>query len=155
MGTEGHRGPGPAGESRACLRVRRRRREFALLKTLGFTQRQLAATVAWQSSVPAIVGVIFGVPLGIACGRWLWTLFARGMSAVPDPNVPALYIAAGALGAIVFANLAAVFPGIIAAQQSFGLPQNNPTGLPAGDFALTVSDPNPCTTGFLPSPSSA
>jgi hypothetical protein len=42
--------------------VRRRRREFALLKTLGFTQRQLAATVAWQSSVPAIVGVIFGLP---------------------------------------------------------------------------------------------
>jgi ABC-type lipoprotein release transport system permease subunit len=41
--------------------VRRRRREFALLKTLGFTQRQLAATVAWQSSVPAIVGLIFGV----------------------------------------------------------------------------------------------
>lgn len=96
--------------------VRRRRREFALLKTLGFTQRQLAATVAWQSSVPAIVGVIFGVPLGIASGRWLWTLFARGMSAVPDPTVPTLYIAAVALGAIVFANLAAVFPARVAAR---------------------------------------
>ena len=68
--------------------VRRRRREFALLKALGFTQRQLAATVAWQSSVSAAVGVIFGLPLGIALGRWLWTLFARGISAVPDPTVP-------------------------------------------------------------------
>ena len=96
--------------------VRRRRREFALLKTLGFTQRQLAATVAWQSSVPAIIGVIFGLPLGIAIGRWLWTLFARGISAIPDPNVPVLYMAAVALGAIVFANLAAVFPGRIAAR---------------------------------------
>ena len=66
--------------------VRRRRREFALLKTLGFTQRQLAATVAWQSSVPAIIGVIFGLPLGIAIGRWLWTLFAWGISAIPRPQ---------------------------------------------------------------------
>ena len=35
-------------------------------------------------------------------------------------------------------------------QQSFGLGQNNPTGLPAGDFALTVADPPACTVGFLP-----
>ncbi len=96
--------------------VRRRRREFALLKTLGFTQRQVAATVAWQASVPAIVGVIFGLPLGIATGRWLWTLFARGISAVPDPTVPVLSMVAVALGAIVFANLAAVFPGRVAAR---------------------------------------
>ncbi len=47
-------------------------------------------------------------------------------------------------------QLLVVFPGIIAAQQSFGLPKNNPTGLPSGDFALTVSDPTPCTVGFLP-----
>jgi hypothetical protein len=96
--------------------VRRRRREFALLKTLGFTQRQLAATVAWQSSVPAIVGVIFGVPLGVAFGRWLWTLFARGISVVPYPTVSVLSMVVVALGAIVFANLAAVIPGRVAAR---------------------------------------
>ncbi len=96
--------------------VRRRRREFALLKTLGFTQRQLAATVAWQSSVPAIVGVIFGLPLGIAFGRWLWTLFARGISVVPYPTVPVLPMVVVALGAIVFANLVAVIPGRVAAR---------------------------------------
>lgn len=48
-------------------------------------------------------------------------------------------------------QLLVLFPGIIAAQQSFGLPQNSPTGLPTGDFALTISDPNPCSVGFLPS----
>ena len=47
-------------------------------------------------------------------------------------------------------QLLVIFPGIIAAQQSFGLPKNNPTGLPSGDFALTVADPTPCTVGFLP-----
>jgi len=59
--------------------VRRRRRDIALLKTLGFTSRQLAVAVAWQASVAAIVGIILGVPVGIALGRWLWDLFARSI----------------------------------------------------------------------------
>jgi len=63
--------------------VRQRRRQFAVLKALGFTRRQLAASVAWQSSVAAVIGVIVGVPIGVALGRFLWTLFARGISAVP------------------------------------------------------------------------
>jgi virulence factor Mce-like protein len=47
-------------------------------------------------------------------------------------------------------QLLVIFPGIIAAQQSFGLPKNNPTGLPSGDFSLTINDPPPCTVGFIP-----
>ncbi|OBA96271.1 mammalian cell entry protein [Mycobacteriaceae bacterium 1482268.1] len=47
-------------------------------------------------------------------------------------------------------QLLVIFPGIIAAELSFGLPKNNPTGLPSGDFALTINDPPPCTVGFLP-----
>jgi virulence factor Mce-like protein len=47
-------------------------------------------------------------------------------------------------------QLLVMFPPIIAAQQSFGLPNKNPTGLPFADFALTIGDPAPCTVGFLP-----
>jgi len=47
------------------------------LKALGFTRRQLASTVAWQSTIAIGIGVIVGVPLGIVAGRALWTLFAR------------------------------------------------------------------------------
>ncbi|WP_395310747.1 MlaD family protein [Mycobacterium sp. AMU20-3851] len=47
-------------------------------------------------------------------------------------------------------QLFVLLPNYIAAQQSFGLPKNNPTGLPMGDFTLTVGDPNPCLVGFLP-----
>jgi FtsX-like permease family len=96
--------------------VRRRRRDLALLKTLGFTQRQLAATVAWQSSVAVIVGIVVGVPLGIVLGRFMWDLFAREISAVPAPSVPAFTVVLIAVGALVLANLVAAVPGRIAAK---------------------------------------
>jgi virulence factor Mce-like protein len=47
-------------------------------------------------------------------------------------------------------QLLVMFPAIISAQQSFGLPTNNPTGWPMGDFALTIGDPPSCSVGFLP-----
>jgi ABC-type antimicrobial peptide transport system permease subunit len=96
--------------------VRRRRRDFALLKTLGFTRRQLAAAVAWQSSVVAAVGLVVGVPTGIAAGRWLWLAFAHELSAVPDPVVPAGSIALAAVVALALANLVAALPGRAAAR---------------------------------------
>jgi ABC-type antimicrobial peptide transport system permease subunit len=82
--------------------VRRRRRDLALLKTLGFTHRQLAAAVAWQATVPAVIGIIVGIPLGIVVGRQLWTLFARSINAVPDPAVPVLWVVLVAIGALVY-----------------------------------------------------
>jgi hypothetical protein len=96
--------------------VRRRRRDFALLKTLGFTRRQLGGTVAWQSSVIAVIGLVIGVPLGIAAGRWLWLAFARELSAVPDPTIPAGSVALAAVAALVLANLVAAVPGRRAAR---------------------------------------
>ena len=96
--------------------VRRRRRDLALLKTLGFTERQLMAAVAWQASVAAVIGIVIGVPLGIVAGRWLWTLFARQIYAVPQPSVPVLSVALVALGTLVLANVVAALPGVIAAR---------------------------------------
>jgi hypothetical protein len=95
--------------------VRRRRRDLALLKTLGFTRRQLAATVAWQASVAVTLGVVVGVPLGIIVGRSLWDLFANALHVVPEPTIPALGIALVALGALVLANVVAAVPGLQAA----------------------------------------
>jgi len=96
--------------------VRRRRRDLAVLKTLGLTGRQLAAVVAWQSSVAVAIGTIVGVPLGVALGRVLWVLFARDIHAVPAPTVPMLTIALIAVGALLLANLVAALPGRIAAR---------------------------------------
>jgi hypothetical protein len=96
--------------------VRRRRRDLALLKTLGFTRRQLAALVAWQSSVPVVIGIIVGIPLGIVLGRVLWDAFAHEINAVPAPSVSALSIVLIVIGALVLANVLATIPGRIAAR---------------------------------------
>jgi hypothetical protein len=96
--------------------VRRRRSDLALLKALGFTQRQLAATVAWQSSIAVLIGTFVGVPTGIVLGRSLWDLFAREIYAVPEPSVPTLTVTLIAIGALLLANIVSAIPGRIAAR---------------------------------------
>ena len=101
--------------------VRRRRRDLALLKALGFTQRQLAASIACQATVASVFGIVVGLPLGVAVGRQLWTLFAHNLNAVPDPTVPVLSVLLVGLGALVFANAVAALPGRSAARTPTGL----------------------------------
>ncbi|MGC2174799.1 MAG: ABC transporter permease [Acidimicrobiales bacterium] len=98
--------------------VRRRRRDLALLRTLGFTRRQLTASIAWQASVAGIVGVVAGLPLGILIGRWLWILFARYIGAVPQPTVPLLSMIVVVAVTLALANVVAALPGRSAAHVS-------------------------------------
>jgi ABC-type lipoprotein release transport system permease subunit len=101
--------------------VRRRRRDLALLRTLGLSGRQLATVVAWQSSVAVAIGSVVGVPLGIVLGRALWNLFANEIHAVPAPTVAVLPIVLIVVGALVLANVVAALPGRIAARTATAL----------------------------------
>jgi hypothetical protein len=95
--------------------VRRRRRDLAVLKTLGFVKRDVAAAVAWQVSTFALVGVALGIPLGIVLGRWLWTLFADQIGIPASPVVPALiWIVVPVV--VVAANLIGALPAYAAAR---------------------------------------
>jgi len=96
--------------------VRQRRRDLALLKTVGFVRWQLAATVAWQATVAAAVGIVVGIPLGVVTGRWLWDLFARQIYAVPYPTVSVPSLALVALGTLFLANVVAAVPARNAAR---------------------------------------
>ena len=58
------------------IAVRRRRYELAVLRALGLTRRQCRLVIATQASLLAVVGLAFGIPLGIALGRTLWAAAA-------------------------------------------------------------------------------
>ena len=94
--------------------VRKRRGDLAMLKTFGFTRREIRLTLIWQATAVVVGGIVIGVPVGIALGRLLWDLFARNIDVVPAPAIPSS-IAVVALAAIVIAVLVALLPGLAAA----------------------------------------
>ena len=88
----------------AMSSARRRRREFAILKTLGLLRRQLAAIAAWQVTALTALALLAGLPLGVAVGHWAWALFADevGLStdAITPVTVVLLMVPAAILAAI-------------------------------------------------------
>lgn len=96
--------------------ARRRRRDLAILKVLGFVRSQVSATVARQSTVIAAVAVVFGLPLGVAAGRWGWHLFADELGVPPQPATPVLALALLGVATLLLANLVAAVPARLAAR---------------------------------------
>jgi hypothetical protein len=101
--------------------VRRRRRDLAILKAVGFVGRQVRASVAWQATAIAGAGLIVGLPLGVAAGRWAWTLLAQGFAIEPVAvlslrlllAVPAVLLLANAVAAIPARTAARTRPAIV------------------------------------------
>jgi ABC-type antimicrobial peptide transport system permease subunit len=96
--------------------IRRRRRDLAILKMLGFVPRQVRAAVAWQATTFVAVALLIGLPLGIASGRAIWTLFADQIGALAEPVFPSLQLLLTIPAAIILANAIAVLPAFIAAR---------------------------------------
>jgi MacB-like periplasmic core domain len=93
--------------------VHRRRTEAGLLKVLGFVRRQVAAVISWQATAIIVVGVVAGVPLGIAVGRVAWRLFATNFGVVPVTVVQAVPLVLLAAAVVAAANLLAVLPALL------------------------------------------
>jgi len=96
--------------------VQRRRRDLAVLQALGFLRWQIAATVAWQASVLAVLSVLAGLPLGLAAGRWAWRAFAYQLGVEAGPRLPMAAVALALPLALLVTNLVAVLPAGTAAR---------------------------------------
>jgi ABC-type lipoprotein release transport system permease subunit len=95
--------------------IRRRNRDLAILKTLGFERRDVRATVAWQATTVAAIGLLVGLPLGVLLGRFAWNIFATELGVVSEPVAPAVSAFLIIPAALLLANLVALLPGRIAA----------------------------------------
>ena len=91
--------------------VRRRRRDFAILRALGFTSRQVRGTLCWQALTLAGIALLIGVPAGIACGRLCWQVFAYQLGITPVVAVPLAALSIMAASWLAAAAVIAVLPG--------------------------------------------
>jgi hypothetical protein len=91
--------------------ARQRRRELAILRTLGFSSRQLVGTLSWQASGLIAAGLVAGIPLGIVAGRNLWGGFAHQLNVVSRPDLPLVWIVVLIAAVLLVANAAAVLYG--------------------------------------------
>lgn len=91
--------------------VRRRRRDLAILRTLGFVKAQVRWTVAWQATTFTVFALAVGIPLGAAAGRSAWGIFANELGIVPEPVVPLLPVLLTIPVTIMIANAVALLPG--------------------------------------------
>jgi hypothetical protein len=96
--------------------VRRRRRDLAVLRSIGFTRRQTRGAIAWQATLLAIAGVVVGVPLGIAAGRLAWRWLADDFPIAYVPPLAALAVVLVASVAILVANALAAGPAHVASR---------------------------------------
>lgn len=96
--------------------VRRRRRDFAILRTLGFTRWQVRRTVAWQAATLAGIALVIGLPLGIVGGRAGWQIFSHQLGIQPVFDIPLGQFAAMIPLALGLAVAIAALPGESAAR---------------------------------------
>jgi len=96
--------------------ARRRRRELAVLKSLGMTRRQVRAIVVWQTSTVLFIAAVVGLALGLAVGRWVWVSFATSIGVVPVTTIPLGVLLLGLLGLVLAGNALTAVPGVVAAR---------------------------------------
>jgi ABC-type lipoprotein release transport system permease subunit len=94
--------------------VRRRRKDLAILRTLGFKRRQVASAVAWQSAVLAMSALVIGVPVGVLLGRLGWSLFATNLGVVSVPVIAWIPVLAAIPVTIMVAVLVSIGPALAA-----------------------------------------
>ncbi len=92
------------------IAVHRRRHELTVLRALGMTRLQTRMVVATQASVLAVIGLIFGVPLGVALGRTLWHVVADFTPVAYHPPMAVRTLLLIAPVALLVANTLAAWP---------------------------------------------
>jgi predicted lysophospholipase L1 biosynthesis ABC-type transport system permease subunit len=88
----------------------RRRRDLALLETLGFRTRQVTGTIASHAVTIAILGLVVGIPAGVLVGRLAWRAVAHSVGIDPAADVPALLVLATVPASLVVVLLMSVYP---------------------------------------------
>lgn len=97
--------------------ARERRRDFAVLRTIGFRPRDVQVTMAWEGVATGLIGASLGVAGGVVLGPRVWSIVARGAAAVDRSVLPVGTIAAVIPVTIAVGCLVSLLPGWRASHQ--------------------------------------
>jgi len=124
----------------------------------GLTGRSIEAIRQWIGSTASVTSQV------VADDPQIRTLLHNGPGALDEaarlldqvkPTLPVLLANLTTIGQVAVTynasleTLMVVLPPLVAFTQA-SLPDNNPTGMPLGEFRIGFNDPPPCTVGFLP-----
>jgi hypothetical protein len=108
---------GIAAMAHALVRAaRRRRRDLAVCRALGFIPRQVVSALGAHAIATTLVGLAFGIPFGFAVGRQVFGLVARRAHIAIDFPLPLAVAMMVVPAAFVIALTTALLPARVAAR---------------------------------------
>jgi putative ABC transport system permease protein len=72
--------------------------------------------VVWQASTMLLIALAVGLPLGVAAGRWAWTVVAEQLGTVAEPVTPLGLVLLTIPAGLLLANLVAALPARVASR---------------------------------------
>jgi hypothetical protein len=87
-----------------------RRRDLAVLRSLGADGGWIGRAVHSQATVLTIAPLVVGIPLGLLAGSVIFRGFVDRIGALPDPVVPVLLIVGLCIALVLVANAVSVVP---------------------------------------------
>lgn len=97
--------------------TRRRGRDLAVLRALGFERRWVRRTITCQAATTAVIGLLFGVPLGIVAGRMVWRVTVSSLGIIDAPSTPWVQLVVVCVAAVAGAVVVSWWPATIAARR--------------------------------------
>jgi hypothetical protein len=88
--------------------IRRQRREWAVLRTMGADRRWITCTALWQAISITLIPVVLGIPLGLLGGARVFRLFSDAMGVVDSASAPLLLAVGVGLAVLVLTVVAAL-----------------------------------------------
>jgi putative ABC transport system permease protein len=94
----------------------RRRRDIAILRSLGFARSQVLGSALTVATAVSAAAVVLGVPLGLVVARWAWGLLETRLGVRSGVVVPVGWVLVVAVVTVVVAEVVSLIPGLRAAR---------------------------------------
>jgi hypothetical protein len=90
--------------------MRNRRRDVAIVRSLGADRSWITRAVHWQSTSFTLLPIVIGTPIGLVAGQLVFKKFADSAGTVDDASFPFVFLAGVVIAIVALANVVAEVP---------------------------------------------